>query len=224
LRIRKLSIVCAEKFPRVSLLNLADSMGSKVIMVGASGAGKTALLTRMRDDDYTDNQLATVGNMLAHVDRNFGTEDSPDRFSFQLWDTAGQERFRSLTPVYSRDAACVLLVFDITSRQSFTDLPTWYNLVRLNTQKGCRYIVVGAKGDLEEQAAVKEWEMEKYQQTIMNSEGCILVSSKPGEHVDVLLLMIRDAIDHARPQVEQLIVGVALSETGDKPPAKNCRC
>ena len=73
----------------------------------------------------------------------------------QIWDTAGQERFRSITNAYYRGASAVLLVFDLTSEESFDKLKTdFYQETLSNCNEGTTLIVVGCKSDLQDQRRV----------------------------------------------------------------------
>uniref|UniRef100_A0A672RYU0 small monomeric GTPase n=1 Tax=Sinocyclocheilus grahami TaxID=75366 RepID=A0A672RYU0_SINGR len=71
----------------------------KILIIGESGVGKSSLLLRFTDDTF-DPELA---------------------------DTAGQERFRTLTPSYYRGAQGVILVYDVSKRDTFTKLENWLN-------------------------------------------------------------------------------------------------
>ena len=77
----------------------ADCLSRKVVVVGDSGVGKTALLLRFVSDTYNDMQASGTigGTFLAKkilVDGNF--------INLKIWDTAGQERFRSIVKMYYR--------------------------------------------------------------------------------------------------------------------------
>ena len=73
---------------------------------------------------------------------------------FQIWDTAGQERFRSVTRSYYRGAAGALLVYDITSRESFNSLANWLTDARTLASPSIVILLVGNKKDLEEEREV----------------------------------------------------------------------
>lgn len=45
--------------------------------------------------------------------------------TLNLWDTAGQEKFKSLIPSYIKDSQCVVVVYDITNRESFESIDKW---------------------------------------------------------------------------------------------------
>uniref|UniRef100_A0A0K0DDX3 Ras family protein n=1 Tax=Angiostrongylus cantonensis TaxID=6313 RepID=A0A0K0DDX3_ANGCA len=68
--------------------------------------------------------------------------------ALQLWDTAGQERFRSITKQYFRKADGVLLLFDVTSEQSFLNVRNWIESVRLGVDETTIMALVGNKVDL----------------------------------------------------------------------------
>ncbi|KAG0686932.1 Rab GTPase ypt6 [Pichia californica] len=66
----------------------------------------------------------------------------------QLWDTAGQERFRSLIPSYIRDSMVAMIVYDITNKDSFDDIPRWCDYVRTERGDDVIMVLVGNKSDL----------------------------------------------------------------------------
>jgi small GTP-binding protein len=171
---------------------------AKVIMVGASSVGKTCLLIRLRDNDFLEGQAATVAGSSAKIEFNLGTRTAPDIVTFCLWDTAGQEKYRSLTPVYSRDAHCVLLLYDITDRDSFNAVEGWFDLVKVNTHKGCEYLLVGTKGDLEETPVVSEQDAEALKKRVGAMEQFV-ISAKANRGIDVLARSIRDALSRFAP-------------------------
>lgn len=116
----------------------------KLIVVGASGAGKSSLLIRFADDIFTTTYLATIG-----VDFKVRTvRVSDDKVAkLQIWDTAGQERFRTIVASYYRGAHGVMLVYDTTSRESFNDLESWFGEIRRHAPAGVELLLVGTKCD-----------------------------------------------------------------------------
>ncbi|KIH52223.1 Miro-like protein [Ancylostoma duodenale] len=83
----------------------------KVVVVGDSSAGKSAILTRFFDDKFEESTSFTIGIDFRHV--TYQLEDGT-KVRLCVWDTAGQERFRQLAPSYIRDAHVILIVFDLT--------------------------------------------------------------------------------------------------------------
>eukprot|EP00997_Jenningsia_sp_PLL12_P007126 NODE_3732_length_737_cov_66.498547_g3139_i0.p1 GENE.NODE_3732_length_737_cov_66.498547_g3139_i0~~NODE_3732_length_737_cov_66.498547_g3139_i0.p1 ORF type:complete len:113 (+),score=16.47 NODE_3732_length_737_cov_66.498547_g3139_i0:39-377(+) len=103
-----------------------NSLGSKdlpkfkVILVGDSGVGKTCIVQRAAQDLF-EQSSSTIGfsfqKMQVHVDGK--------PVSLQLWDTAGQERYKSIIKMYYRNTQAAIIVFDITSEESFESLKLW---------------------------------------------------------------------------------------------------
>ena len=66
----------------------------------------------------------------------------------QIWDTAGQEKYRSVTPIYYRDAAAAICVFDVTSKQSLEDAEKWVEDLRQYAPPHMILALAGNKCDL----------------------------------------------------------------------------
>mmetsp|Transcript_5880 Transcript_5880/g.5118 ORF Transcript_5880/g.5118 Transcript_5880/m.5118 type:complete len:135 (+) Transcript_5880:148-552(+) len=93
----------------------------KVITIGDSGVGKTSLLKQFVEGRWTKQYRATVG--ADYMQAQVMIEDRV--LPLQIWDTAGQERFQSLGSAFYRGADCCILVFDLTSKESFESLDQW---------------------------------------------------------------------------------------------------
>ena len=74
----------------------------------------------------------------------------------QVWDTAGQERYRSITNAYYRGAEGILIVFDVTKKESFENIENWINEVTVYTGKDVIMICLGNKNDLKKGIDKKE--------------------------------------------------------------------
>ncbi len=85
--------------------------------------GKSCLLLRFVDDAYDDNYNATVG-----VNFKIQTLDIDGKVvKLQLWDTAGQERFRTIASSFYRGAHGIIVVYDVTDKESFINVKHWMN-------------------------------------------------------------------------------------------------
>lgn len=127
----------------------------KLLLIGDSGVGKSSLLLRFTSDSF-DTLPPTVG-----VDfrlKKMTVEGK--RVKLAIWDTAGQERFRTLTSAYYRGAQGVILVYDVTRRETFTDLSdVWLKELDLySTYQDCVKMVVGNKVDKENERVVSKQE------------------------------------------------------------------
>ena len=95
----------------------------------------------------------------------FGTkilEVKGKKVKLQIWDTAGQERFRAVCRSYYRGAACALLVYDVTNRESFNHAINWLTDARGLTSQNTIFMLVGSKCDLEDARAVQTEEASKF--------------------------------------------------------------
>jgi Ras-related protein Rab-1A len=94
----------------------------KVVLVGNSCVGKSSIVIRYADNDFSDVFLATIG-----VDFRFKSFMlNGESVKLQIWDTAGQEKFRTITSSYYRGAHALMIVFDITDMQSYLDATTYW--------------------------------------------------------------------------------------------------
>jgi small GTP-binding protein len=83
----------------------------------------------------------------------------------QIWDTAGQERYRSITTAYYRGAAAICVCFDITNRESFSNLEMWFDEVSKYTDNDVDKIVLANKCDLENERKVGKEEVENFEKS-----------------------------------------------------------
>lgn len=118
----------------------------KILIIGESGVGKSSLLLRFTEDTFDPEQSATIG-----VDFKVKTISvDGNKAKLAIWDTAGQERFRTLTPSYYRGAQGVILVYDVTRRETFTKLDNWLSeLETYCTRNDLVKMLVGNKIDKE---------------------------------------------------------------------------
>ncbi|XP_048373675.1 ras-related protein Rab-18-B-like isoform X1 [Sphaerodactylus townsendi] len=93
----------------------------KLLFVGDSAVGKSSLLLRFTEDQFEPNLDPTIG--VDFKVKQMVVGDLP--LQLAIWDTAGQERFRALTPSYYRGAQGVILVYDVTRRETFGGLESW---------------------------------------------------------------------------------------------------
>lgn len=124
-------------------------------MIGDAGVGKSSMLLRFTDDSFDEHIQSTIGVdfKVKHVEAN------DKRVKVTIWDTAGQERFRTLTSSYYRGAQGVILVYDVTRRDSFENLDQWLREVKLytpNNGEGVVKLLVGNKIDMEKRVVHRE--------------------------------------------------------------------
>ena len=122
----------------------------KIVIVGQSSVGKTALINQYMNKIFIDAAITTIG-----TDKFIKVEKINDiEIKLNIWDTAGQERFRSLSPLFLKGSHIVIMVYDITNKDSFDELETfWKEKIKDNTSN----IILGLaanKSDLYEREVV----------------------------------------------------------------------
>ena len=142
-------------------------------------------------DTFNPSYNVTIG--IDFVCKNFYLQDRIVRL--QLWDTAGQERFRSLIPSYIRDCSAALIVFDVTSRESFMGTSAWIRDIRAERGDDVILLLVGNKADMEAQRQVSTEEAQQYAQSL--NLAYMETSAKTGHNVRELFTQIAQALPHA---------------------------
>jgi small GTP-binding protein len=125
----------------------------KVIAVGDSEVGKTSIVGRYVTGSFSSSYKATIGT---DVFRKIVTVEGR-RIGLLCYDTAGQERFRNLVERYFVGAIGALMVYDVTNRESFDNLPTWSRQVDRHAGEALK-IVIGNKIDLKNERVVNDKE------------------------------------------------------------------
>ena len=147
----------------------------KLIFLGDQSVGKSSILNRFLNDTFVEEYQATIGLDFQSKNVQIDNQD----IHLLLYDTAGQEKFRSLIPMYTRDANIILLVYDITSKESFNNLSQWLkDLTNININEVI-LCIVGNKIDLNEKREVEFDEGKKFAEDhdfIFNE-----ISAKTGE-------------------------------------------
>ena len=152
----------------------------KIIFLGDQGTGKSCILNRFVEDKFDDNYQATIGLDFQSKNVKIDNQD----VHLLLYDTAGQEKFRSLIPMYTRDANIIILVYDITRKESFNHIPEWINGLTNVNFDNVIFALVGNKIDLDDKREVNKDEGIKLAQ----EKKCIFeeVSAKTAENFSEL--------------------------------------
>ncbi|KAK2574154.1 Ras-related protein Rab-35 [Acropora cervicornis] len=129
----------------------------KLLIIGDSGVGKSSLLLRFADNTFSGNYITTIGVDFKIRKINVDGE----MVKLQIWDTAGQERFRTITSTYYRGTHGVIVVYDVTSADTFVNVKRWLHEIDQNCDDVLR-ILVGNKDDDPERKVVERDDAKKF--------------------------------------------------------------
>lgn len=168
----------------------------KIIIVGASFAGKTSIARKYVNDEFENTLLATIGiDLLKKI-----IDVDGENIKLDIWDTAGQERFLSITKSYYRSANGILLVFDLFDVKSFNCVDRWFDTIEKEVSDNVPIFLIGNKFDQVENK--ENFNLELYQnKAISKNVKFFPASAKTGLNIDKIFLeMAKECKKYARPQ------------------------
>ena len=130
---------------------MTDELVYKVLLLGDSSVGKTCFLLRYCDKSFQEAHLSTIGldyrlkSMTLQNDKNI---------KLQIWDTAGQDRFRAITKNYYKGANGIILIYDVTNKQSYENVKNWLTQIKEEATPNVIIYLAGNKIDVEEDQRV----------------------------------------------------------------------
>ena len=149
----------------------------KVLLLGNSDVGKSSLLLRFVDSLWNDAFVPTIG-----VDFKVKTlEINNKKVKMQIWDTAGQERFRTVVSTYFKGAHGILLLYDVTNKDSFKNLESWLIEIEKNSSDKVLKILLGNKCDLSDDREIQTEEGQAF--AIRNGMEFMETSAKMNTNV-----------------------------------------
>ena len=129
----------------------------KLVLIGDSGVGKTNILSRYNNNEFSLATQPTVGVEFG----NKIIKKENKSIKLQLWDTAGQERYKAITNAFYKGSKGAFVVYDITRKSSFLNIDKWIGELKTNGSEDILIILVGNKTDLEDKREVSTDEGEK---------------------------------------------------------------
>ena len=143
----------------------------KMILLGDTSVGKTCLFKKLTTGVYSNKNVSTIGIDKKTININGSkiveNEEEKDlNFSIQLYDTAGQERFRAISKTYYTGSHGLIVMYDITKKETFNNVEDWIKGIRETlgeTDENKKYVIIlmGNKKDLEEKREVQVEEAEE---------------------------------------------------------------
>jgi len=191
----------------------------KIVFLGDMSVGKTCIISQFMYGTFDATHQPTIG--IDFLSKTIYLDDQTVRL--QLWDTAGQDRFRALIPSYIRDASAAVVVFDITSRQSFLSVDKWVEDVRVERGTQVAIVLAGNKRDQAEKRVISAEEGDK-KAAALNAKY-LEVSARDGTNIQQLFLSLAQEL----PGMKDVQLArnsedtVKLGQTR-KPTKADCKC
>ena len=152
-----------------------------IITLGDSQVGKTSLIRRYTENQFTGEYLTTIGFDLKIKKI---TLPNGEEIRIKVSDTAGQERFKSIATNYLKKANGILLVYDVTKETSYNNIDNWLEQIKSDSDIKRPMILIGNKSDMVNERVISK---EKGEELAKNCCGGIKfyeTSCKTGDNVD----------------------------------------
>ncbi|CAD8183022.1 unnamed protein product [Paramecium octaurelia] len=150
----------------------------KIVLIGDSGVGKTNILKRFINNEFSLESKPTIG--VEFATKTF--QQQGKSVKCQIWDTAGQERFRAITNAYYRGAVGAFICYDVTREITFQNTEKWLSELKEHADGNIVIIMIGNKIDAVDQRVVRTEEALEYCQS--HQIGFIETSALDGTNID----------------------------------------
>ena len=183
----------------------------QLIVVGESCVGKTSLLYKYSQGYITQEHLATVGIEFFTKEE----EINGRKIRVKIWDTAGQELYKSITKNFYRNSDGVIIVYDVTDRESFEKVQEWVQSISENTdtEKNIQKVLVANKVDLTRKVTKEEGMKlaEKYNIPFFEASAKLDIGIK-----DFMTKILTDVLDNVSVDMSRITLDQKLDNRKNK--------
>ena len=175
-----------------------DTYTFKLVILGHYSVGNSSIVLNFIKNEFNPNEESTIG--AAFLTKTVFIDGTAVKF--EIWDTAGQERYYSLIPMYYRGANAALVVYDITSAESFERAKRWIEDLKTEKPDNFMKVLIGNKVDLSEAAVITEEMGKQYAE----QEGLLFyqTSAKTGEGIKDLFLELATILPKDQAKSNQM--------------------
>ena len=188
----------------------------KIITLGDSHVGKSSLIFKFIEDTFSSSYMSTVGFDLKFKTIKINNEE----IKVMIFDTAGQERFRSLASNYIRKANGILLVYDISDKNTFLNIENWMTNIKEESSDTIPIILIGNKCDLDDQRKIQKEEGEQFANN--NNLKFFETSCKDGDNVENCFIELTKLIIERKKEKQFNPNTQKLVNIKDKKKEKDC--
>ena len=190
----------------------------RVVFIGDSSVGKTCIINRLMNDKFNSDEQTTVGAMFAM----YSEEVESDIIEMQIWDTAGQEKFRSLGPVYYRQAQIGIIVLDLSSKTTLDHLDEWIDTFIKNAGQDALLVIAANKLDLTDHIQISDETLESV--SMSNDIKYFKVSAKEGIGIQEMFHYLARYLYDQKHKLDIEATPVQQAAILDKTDKKGCSC
>ena len=179
----------------------------KIVLIGDSNVGKTSIIDQFIESKFGETKPSIGALHKLKMIKN----NSNDDVQLDIWDTAGQEKFKSIVPMYYKGSKGIIIVFDITSQESFEGSKKWVTDVE-NNNNSASLILVGNKSDLTETREVSTESASSYAQS--KGISYFETSAKLNENILEVFKTIADKVNNVNenPNNSKLTINISPQE------------
>lgn len=183
------------------MMTEAKPLTFKVVLLGEAAVGKTSTIGRLTRNLFTETTKPTCGAAFrTHTIEVPSANEETTMVKLEIWDTAGQERYRSLAPMYYRESAAAVIVYDITLKKTLSAAQSWVDELQ-QSNPNTMLVLAGNKCDLDASREVLTLEADSYAKE--NDFLFREISAKTGVNVhelfmDIAKKLIRKAVNVRR--------------------------
>ena len=195
----------------------------KLLLLGDSSVGKTSIIIKYISNKFMDTNIATLG--VDYMDKTVDYNNL--KVFLQIWDTSGEEKFRSITRNFYRNADGLLVVFDLTCKESFNHVKNWINEAKEH-KNDIKTILVGNKLDLEDEREVDKETVLKFAEK--NNLKYLETSAKNGKNInnsfkEMIALILNDKTEQEiKKEFTKLDSSISINSGKDGKKIKTSCC
>ncbi len=187
-----------------------------IITLGDTGVGKTCYILKYTDDFFQPVHLSTVGVDFKLKLLTFNDQ----KYRIYLYDTTGQERFKSISLNIIKNADGIILMYDITLKDTFKEISDWMNSIKQIKRDDFPIVLVGNKCDLEEERSISKEDGENLAK--QHNIEFFETSNKNGINIEEsALTLIKKIIEYKKLNGDLKTIKLKQKKTIKK---KNCSC
>ena len=192
------------------------SIKYNIILLGDTDVGKTSIFTRLSRDMFSERHSTTIGCDTTIYYIKYKNQ----KYELNIRDTSGQERYKSITKNFLRNLDGVLFIYDITKKETFNNLKSWYELYKDENEKVIG-VLIGNKSDCNHE--VNQEEAKKF----ANEYGLVKyfeTSAKLDKNIKKAVAYLLEEIIKVKSLENNLSSSNILIKSPKKKNKKKCNC